>query len=75
MRKAGFQFVLFGVESANQNTLDRFCKALKVEDVLEGARWATEAGLDVHLTFMFGHAWEGPAEIAATVALARKLLA
>lgn len=33
MRKAGFQFVLFGVESANQTTLDRFCKALKVEEV------------------------------------------
>ena len=75
MRKAGFQFVLFGVESANQETLDRFCKCLKVEDVLEGAKWATEAGLDVHVTFMFGHAWEGPREIANTVALARRLLA
>ena len=75
MRKAGFQFVLFGVESANQETLDRFCKALKVEDVEKGAKWATEAGLDVHVTFMFGHAWEGPKEIANTVALARKLLA
>ena len=75
MRKAGFQFVLFGVESANQTTLDRFVKALKVEDVEKGARWATEAGLDVHVTFMFGHAWEGPAEIANTVALARRLLA
>ena len=75
MRKAGFQFVLFGVESANQETLDRFCKCLKVEDVLEGAKWATEAGLDVHVTFMFGHAWEGPKEIANTVALARRLLA
>jgi radical SAM superfamily enzyme YgiQ (UPF0313 family) len=75
MRKAGFQFVLFGVESANQETLDRFCKCLKVEDVEKGARWATEAGLDVHVTFMFGHAWEGPKEIANTVALARKLLA
>jgi len=75
MRRAGFQFVLFGVESANQETLDRFCKALKVEDVEKGARWATEAGLDVHVTFMFGHAWEGPKEIANTVALARKLLA
>lgn len=75
MRRAGFQFVLFGVESANQETLDRFCKALKVEDVVEGARWATEAGLDVHVTFMFGHAWEGAKEIANTVALARKLLA
>ena len=48
---------------------------LKVEDIENGAKWASEAGLDVHLTFMFGHAWEGPAEIAATVALARKLLA
>ena len=75
MRKAGFQFVLFGVESANQETLDRFNKALKVEDVEKGAKWATEAGLDVHLTFMFGHAWEGPKEIANTVALARRLLA
>ncbi|MBR1921361.1 MAG: radical SAM protein [Kiritimatiellae bacterium] len=75
MRRAGFQFVLFGVESANQETLDRFCKGLKVEDVEKGAKWATEAGLDVHVTFMFGHAWEGPDEIARTVALARRLLA
>ena len=75
MRRAGFQFVLFGVESANQDTLDRYCKALKVDDVVKGARWATEAGLDVHVTFMFGHPWEGPKEIANTVALARKLLA
>ena len=75
MRRAGFQFVLFGVESANQETLDRFCKKLKVEDVLQGCEWAHKAGLNVHVTFMFGHAWEGPKEVANTVALARKLLA
>ncbi len=75
MRKAGFRLVLFGVESANQATLDRFVKALKVEDVEKGAQWASKAGLDVHLTFMFGHAWEGPKEMANTVKLARKLLA
>ena len=75
MRKAGFRLVLFGVESANQETLDRFAKKLRVEDVEKGAAWASQAGLDVHLTFMFGHAWEGPKEIANTVALARKLLA
>ncbi len=75
MRAAGFRLVLFGVESANQSTLDRFVKALKVEDVEKGAEWATKAGLDVHLTFMFGHAWEGPEEIANTVRLARKMLA
>jgi len=75
MRKAGFRLVLFGVESANQSTLDRFCKALKVEDVEKGAEWAHKAGLDVHLTFMFGHYWEGPDEIANTVKFARGLLA
>ena len=75
MRKAGFQFVLFGVESANQYTLDRFVKNLKVEDVEMGAEWAHRAGLNVHVTFMFGHAWEGKPEIANTVRLARKLLA
>ena len=75
MRKAGFRLVLFGVESANQVTLDRFVKALKVEDIEKGAKWASEAGLDVHLTFMFGHAWEGKAEIANTVTLARRMLA
>ena len=75
MRRAGFRLVLFGVESANQSTLDRFVKALKVEDVEKGCEWAHKAGLDVHLTFMFGHAWEGPAEIANTVRFARRLLA
>ncbi len=75
MRRAGFRLVLFGVESANQETLDRFRKGITVADVEEGAKWASEAGLSVHLTFMFGHAWEGPEEVANTVRLARRLLA
>ena len=75
MRKAGFRLVLFGVESANQETLDRLAKALKVEDVYSGAKAASAAGLDVHITIMFGYPWEGPREIENTVALARKLLA
>jgi radical SAM superfamily enzyme YgiQ (UPF0313 family) len=75
MRKAGFRLVLFGVESANQDTLDRFVKCITVSDIENGARMAHNAGLDVHLTFMFGHAWEGPAEVANTVRLARRFLA
>ena len=42
---------------------------------MQGCEWAHRAGLNVHVTFMFGHAWEGPREVANTVALARKLLA
>ncbi len=74
MRQAGFRLVLFGVESANQMTLDRLIKALTVVEIQEGARMAAQAGLDVHVTVMFGYPWEGTGEIENTVELARWLL-
>jgi len=74
MRKAGFRFVLFGLESANQSTLDRLDKALKVQEILDGARWASQAGLDVHVTVMLGYPWETREDVANTVRLARGLL-
>jgi len=74
MKEAGFRFVLFGLESANQRTLDRLNKNLKVEDILSGARDAARAGLDVHVTVMFGYPWETADDVARTVELARRLL-
>ncbi len=74
MRKAGFRFVLFGVESANQATLDRLVKALTIRQIRDGARWATQAGLDVHVTVMLGYPWETRADVDNTVCLARTLL-
>lgn len=74
MRRAGFRFVLFGLESANQDTLDRLDKRLRVEQISQGARDASKAGLDVHVTVMLGFPWEGEKEVANTVALARSLL-
>ena len=74
MKKAGFRFVLFGLESANQATLDLVNKNLRVEDIREGARLASEAGLDVHVTVMLGYPWENAVEIDRTVALARDLM-
>lgn len=74
MKKAGFRLVLFGLESANQGTLDRLVKGVKVDQILAGAKAASKAGLNVHVTVMFGYPWEGEAEIAKTVALARTLL-
>lgn len=74
MRQAGFRLVLFGLESANQATLDRLEKGLKVADIADGAKAAAAAGLDVHVTVMFGYPWEGKDEIENTVKLARGLL-
>ncbi len=74
MKRAGFRLVLFGLESANQATLDRLVKGVTVAQIEEGARAAARAGLDVHVTVMFGYPWEGAAEIDRTVCLARRLL-
>lgn len=74
MRKAGFRLVLFGLESANQGTLNRLVKGLKTDQITEGARAAARAGLDVHITVMFGYPWEEEQEVKNTIQLARYLL-
>ncbi len=74
MKKAGFRFVLFGLESANQATLDRIRKGEKIETMIESCKMAQKAGLSVHVTIMFGYPWEGEEEISNTVKLGRMLL-
>ena len=73
MAKAGFRFVLFGLESANQATLDRVNKNLKVEQIEDGVRMAKAAGLAPHVTVMMGYPWETRQDAENTVALARRL--
>jgi radical SAM superfamily enzyme YgiQ (UPF0313 family) len=74
MRRAGFRLVLFGVESANQSTLDKLNKCLTVQQIYDGAKAASAAGLDVHITLMFGYPWETASDAAKTVALGREFL-
>ncbi|KKQ46245.1 MAG: Radical SAM domain protein [Candidatus Moranbacteria bacterium GW2011_GWC2_37_8] len=58
MKRAGFRFILFGLESANQETLDRIDKNLKVEEIEPGLKMCKEAGLEPHITTMIGYPWE-----------------
>ncbi len=74
MKKANFRLLLFGLESANQNTLDRVDKNLKVERIIEDCRAATAAGLFPHITVMFGFPWEDYTEAQKTLALGSWLL-
>ncbi len=73
MSKAGFRFILFGLESANQNTLDRLNKNLKVEEIVEGVRLAKRSGLAPHVTVMMGYPWESKDDAVKTVELAKYL--
>jgi len=58
MAEANFRFLLYGMESANQVTLDRLDKGLKVKEIEKGVREAKEAGLEPHITVMLGYPWE-----------------
>ena len=74
MKKAGFRLVLFGLESANQKTLDKINKNLKVEDIVKSCESARKAGLYPHITIMFGYPLESYEEALNTLNLGRWLL-
>ena len=67
MKAAGFRFILVGVESANQNTIDIIKKGQESNRVIENMKAMNEAGLEVHLTSMFGYPWEMHEDAMRTV--------
>lgn len=73
MGKAGFRFVLYGLESANQETLDKLNKNLKVEQIEPALRMAKKAGLWPHVTVMVGYPWEKREDITQTVSFVGEL--
>jgi anaerobic magnesium-protoporphyrin IX monomethyl ester cyclase len=73
MKKAGFRFILFGLESANQETLDRICKNLKITEIEPGLKLCKDGGLEPHITAMIGYPWETKEMAEETINLAKRL--
>lgn len=73
MKNAGFRMVLFGLESANQNTLDKINKGVK-EDDYKYIINASKAGLEPHLAFMISYPWETYKDATRTINLVKHLL-
>ncbi len=69
--KAGFRFILYGMESGNQKTLDKLDKGTKEADAINGPRMARKAGLDPHITIMLGYPWESYEDAKRTIAIAK----
>ena len=74
MKKAGFRLLKFGLESANQKTLDMLNKGIKVENTINGCKMAQKAGLTVHLTMIVGYPWETKEDAMRTFKLAKNLM-
>ena len=73
MGQAGFRFLLYGLESANQKTLDRINKNMNIGQVEPVLKSAKDAGLNPHLTVMVGYPWETERDVIKTLNLARQL--
>jgi len=73
LRRSGFRMLLFGLESANQRTLDKIGKGVRVEDVKYIIK-AARCGLEPHVAVMFGYPWETDVEVINTLRMVHYLL-
>ncbi len=73
MKKAGFRFILYGLESVNQRTLDRLNKGTTAKVLENSLKMAKQAGLEPHVTVMFGYPWETKEEVKKTVEFTHSL--
>ena len=81
MAKAGFRFLLYGLESASQETISRLNKNIKVATVEEELREVKRANregkgrLEPHVTCMVGYPWETKDEAEKTIQMTKDLFA
>lgn len=74
MAQAGFRFILVGIESANQYTLNRIQKGQTASDIIPIMKSMADAGLEPHGTFMTGYPWESAEDEKRTIDLCHYLL-
>jgi len=81
MAKAGFRFLLYGLESANQETVERLNKGIKINQIEKELRIAKEANkkvgghLEPHVTCMVGYPWETKKQAEKTIEMTKDLFA
>lgn len=74
MAEAGFKFMLVGIESANQRTVDIIQKGQKSHEIVSIMKSMSDAGLAPHGTFMSSFPWEDEKEEQNTIDLCNYLL-
>jgi radical SAM superfamily enzyme YgiQ (UPF0313 family) len=74
MRNAGFRMVLIGIESGNQETLDKINKGTKADQIIPVLRNMSKAGLEPHTAWMTGYPWETEEDEQRTIDLCHYLL-
>ncbi len=73
MRSAGCFLIAYGIESGNQEILNKMKKGTTVEHAVNAVKWAKAAGLTVDTFFILGLPHETEATINQTIKFAIKL--
>lgn len=73
MRKAGCEYISFGIETGTQRLLDLIGKTLKIETIEKAVTMAHQAGIKTRGSFMLGLPSETYEDSLATIDFARRL--
>ncbi|MEW6200459.1 MAG: radical SAM protein [bacterium] len=73
MKKAGCQIIGFGIESGNQEILDKIKKNFKLETAVQAIRLTKQAAILTETNFILGHPFETRQTIKDTINFAVKL--
>ena len=65
--KSGLWSVFYGVETGNQDLLDRVKKGITLEQVTQAVRWCNELGIDTRGSFMMALPGETPEKAMKTI--------
>lgn len=73
MKEAGFATITIGVESGNQEMLDRLRKGTRLEDYERVYKWMAELGIETRGSFIIGSPYENHQTIRDSINFAKKL--
>jgi len=73
LREVGFEYVLFGLETASETVMKRIQKGETVAECVAGVRLAKAAGLKVGATFVFGLPGETQEDRWDAIVMAKEL--
>ncbi|MDD1779005.1 MAG: B12-binding domain-containing radical SAM protein [Candidatus Helarchaeota archaeon] len=73
MKEVGFAIVAFGIESGNNEILQKINKGITIEEARKAVEMAKKAGLRTELLFMVGNIGETKQTIIDSIKLANKL--
>ncbi|ASJ06962.1 B12-binding domain-containing radical SAM protein [Thermococcus pacificus] len=73
MKKAGCWLVSLGIESGNQEILNRIKKGITLDQARNAVKILKEHGIKTYLFFMLGFPWESRKEVEETIQFAKEL--